>query len=65
MQMRRALDKLGHRALHPWQQSVLHAWRDGKDVLVLSGTGSGKSLCFQLPALVGEQRPAVIVSPLM
>lgn len=63
-QLRKALDRLGHRSLHPWQIPVLTAWREKKDVIVLSGTGSGKSLCFQLPALVGN-RPAVIISPLI
>jgi len=35
----RGLAKFGHHALRPWQHSVLMAWRDHKDVLVLSGTG--------------------------
>ena len=60
----RSLAKFGVRTLHPWQKSVVLAWREKKDVLVLSGTGSGKSLCFQLPALL-ENRPTVIVSPLI
>ena len=64
-QLRRALDTLGHRSLHPWQASVLAAWRECKDVLVLSGTGSGKSVCFQMPAMMGSQRPTVIISPLI
>lgn len=34
-----ALTIFGHRELRPWQQSVLMAWRDRQDVLVLSGTG--------------------------
>ena len=59
-----AVATFGHRALHPWQRAVLQAWREHRDCLVLSGTGSGKSLCFQLPSLL-SQRPTVVVSPLI
>ena len=59
-----AVATFGHRALHPWQRAVLQAWREQRDCLVLSGTGSGKSLCFQLPSLL-SQRPTVVVSPLI
>lgn len=64
-QLRHALDTLGHRSLHPWQEDVLAAVRQRRDVLVLSGTGSGKSLCFQAPALIGHKRPSVVISPLI
>jgi len=33
------LAKFGHASLRPWQRKVLCAWRDGRDCLVLSGTG--------------------------
>ena len=60
----RSLKRLGVQNLYPWQRSVLLAWRERLDCLVLSGTGSGKSLCFQLPALVSD-KPAIIISPLI
>ena len=46
------------------QQAVIQALLDDQDVLVVMPTGGGKSLCYQLPALI---RPgvAVIVSPLI
>ena len=64
MHLRSSINLLGLKELHPWQHTVLMAWRQKKDVLVLSGTGSGKSLCFQLPALICK-RPTVVVSPLI
>ena len=41
------LERFGHFALHPWQHRVLCAWRDGRDCLVLSGTGR---CCHAAPA---------------
>ncbi len=37
----------------------------GRDVVVLSGTGSGKSLVFQIPALLTPRAVTIIVSPLI
>ncbi len=46
------------------QQDVIAAVLDGRDVLVLMPTGGGKSLCYQIPAVV---RPGLglVVSPLI
>lgn len=63
-QLARALARVGLPSLHPWQREVLGAWRERQDCLVLSGTGSGKSICFQLPALLSS-KPSVIISPLI
>jgi ATP-dependent DNA helicase RecQ len=54
----------GFETFRPGQQEIVEAVLQGRDVLAVMPTGSGKSLCFQLPALV---RPglAVVVSPLI
>ena len=54
----------GYSALRPLQREAMEAVLAGRDSLVVMPTGSGKSLCFQAPALV---RPglAVVVSPLI
>ena len=47
----------------------MQAALDGRDSLVVMPTGGGKSLCYQLPALAGEDDPSrplvVVVSPLI
>ncbi|XP_021864912.2 ATP-dependent DNA helicase Q-like SIM [Spinacia oleracea] len=43
---------------------ALGAWFSQQDCLVLAATGSGKSLCFQLPALL-TGKVVVVISPLI
>ena len=54
----------GFQAFRPGQDTVIEQLVAGKDVLVIMPTGGGKSLCYQIPALV---RPglAIVVSPLI
>jgi ATP-dependent DNA helicase RecQ len=54
----------GYRELRPLQQRVLAAVNQSRDVLAVLPTGAGKSICFQLPALLRD-RPTVVVSPLI
>ncbi|HXE55230.1 MAG TPA: DNA helicase RecQ [Tepidisphaeraceae bacterium] len=54
----------GYASFRPLQREIIDASLAGRDVFALLPTGGGKSLCFQLPALV---RPGltVVVSPLI
>jgi RecQ family ATP-dependent DNA helicase len=54
----------GYSGFRPGQESVCQAVFSGRDVLVVMPTGSGKSLCYQLPA-VARRGTALIVSPLI
>ena len=54
----------GFSTFRPGQEEIVAAMLDGKDVLAVMPTGSGKSLCFQLPAIVRE-RLTLVVSPLI
>jgi len=46
------------------QESVIEAILDGQDALAVLPTGGGKSLCYQLPALI-KQGLVVVISPLV
>ncbi|KAL5196114.1 ATP-dependent DNA helicase Q-like SIM [Glycine soja] len=54
----------GFSSLKTFQKEALSAWLAHKDCLVLAATGSGKSLCFQIPALLSG-KVVVVISPLI
>ena len=54
----------GFEAFRPGQEAVIEALLAGRDALAVMPTGSGKSLCFQVPALVMDGL-TVVVSPLV
>ena len=66
--LQRALEKLREvfhlRELRPGQAEIMEAVLAGRDTLAIMPTGSGKSLTYQLPALVMDG-PTLVVSPLL
>ena len=61
-------DIFGYAAFRGPQQAIVEHVTDGGDALVLMPTGGGKSLCYQIPAIVRQQQGhgvAIVVSPLI
>ena len=57
-------DVFGFDGFRPGQQAIVEAVTAGQNVLAIMPTGGGKSLCFQLPALLRDG-VTVVVSPLI
>lgn len=54
----------GHTSFREGQLEIVQAILAGKDVVAIMSTGSGKSTCFQLPALV-LKKTGIVISPLL
>ena len=54
----------GHSAFRPGQEALIDALAQGRDVLGIMPTGAGKSVCFQIPALMLEG-VTLVISPLI
>ncbi len=59
-----ALKKLGIANLRPQQEAPMEAILDGNDVIVLMPTSGGKSLLYQLPAVMEPGSLTLVISPL-
>ena len=54
----------GYDSFRPKQEDIVNAALEGRDVLAILPTGGGKSICFQVPAMMKEGI-AIVVTPLI
>lgn len=57
-------DWFGYHDFRPLQKEIIHAVINGRDVIAIIATGGGKSLCYQVPAMLMDG-VCVVISPLI
>ena len=57
------LARFGHSSLKQFQKDAIHAVQQARDTIIIQPTASGKSICFQIPALLDERFITLVICP--